>query len=134
MLSLPEWIRFWAKVDKGPTCWNWTAYRQRDGYGQIKSKLAHRISYAMCVGPIPEGKQLHHTCKNKGCVNPGHLVPVTDATHPGNIADVRRSQTHCKRGHEFTPENTMSYQAGHRKCRACHNQIFQKKERALIYA
>jgi HNH endonuclease len=132
---LDTWQSFWAKVDKGPFCWNWTAYKTDEGYGTFRSKLAHRVSYAMCLGGIPEGKILHHVCENPCCVNPSHLLPVTDSTHPGNTIDRKRKQTHCKRGHEFTPENTMRYQVGHRRCRACHNQIYQKRKvQVSIYA
>lgn len=76
--------RFWEKVDTsaGPLgCWPWTASGSRDGYGQFSADgrgvRAHRFAYELLVGPIPEGLQLDHLCRNPGCVNPAHLEPVT---------------------------------------------------------
>jgi hypothetical protein len=81
----PRQRRFWAQVDKnGPAgCWVWTGYVvPRTGYGsfgagKFGSRLAHRIAYAFVIGPIPEGLHLDHLCRNRVCVNPEHLEPVT---------------------------------------------------------
>lgn len=70
---------FWAKVKKGQGCWEWTAYKNPLGYGRIgnartnKWFMAHRLSYEINVGPIPDGLCVLHTCDNPGCVRPGHL-------------------------------------------------------------
>lgn len=76
--------RFWAKVDRttGDACWPWTARLDRDGYGTLKmptgrSIRAHRFAYELLVGPIPEGLVIDHLCRNRRCVNPAHLEPVT---------------------------------------------------------
>lgn len=62
-------------------CWEWLANKNHKGYGQIqyngKTCKAHRVVYELLVGPIPDGLQLDHTCRNRGCVNPSHLEPVT---------------------------------------------------------
>lgn len=62
-------------------CWVWTAYRNDAGYGIFRvgqrNQKAHRVSYELHVGPIPDGLQLDHLCRNRGCVNPAHLEPVT---------------------------------------------------------
>lgn len=72
--------RFWEKVDKSGECWLWTAYTTKKGYGQThiggKTKYAHRVAYELSVGPIPDGKELDHLCRNRACVNPDHLDPV----------------------------------------------------------
>lgn len=73
--------RFWSKVDTSGICWEWTAARS-DGYGQFKSGPgepagAHRWAYQYLVGPIPVGVQLDHLCRNRACVNPDHLEPVS---------------------------------------------------------
>jgi hypothetical protein len=60
-------------------CWEWTGAKMPTGYGHFQGTTAHRASYEMFVGPIPEGLHVDHLCMNKSCVNPAHLEPVTPA-------------------------------------------------------
>lgn len=128
--------RFWAKVQRGgPTeCWLWTASRS-DGYGHFhvsRARMpAHRYAYELLVGPIPEGLILDHLCRVRHCVNPAHLEPVTSAenTLRGYGMPARNARkTHCKYGHEFTPENTRRTRLG-RECRTC-RRLYEKRRDA----
>jgi hypothetical protein len=75
--------RFWAKVDKTENCWLWTASRQSFGYGTFmltkgKFARAHRFSWELHNGPIPEGLFVLHHCDVPWCVNPDHLYLGTN--------------------------------------------------------
>lgn len=105
-------------------CWLWQGARTVRGYGVHNHKLVHRISYIEFIGQ-PVNLVLHKLeCPNKNCWNPNHLY---DGTYSENLCDShitnpRIKKTHCIRGHEMTPENTVSG----RNCRQC-NTIRKKK-------
>jgi hypothetical protein len=115
--------RLMEKVTKTDTCWLWTGAVGTSGYGRIgdgyRTDQVHRVAYELHVGPIPDGLHIDHLCRVKLCVNPDHLEAVTQAENNRRAA-AARTVTHCKRGHEFTPENTLTTR-GHRNCRACRN-------------
>ena len=115
--------------DKG--CWLWVGCKTHDGYPywgttNNKSIYAHRFIYEQEVGLIPDGHTLDHTCRVRNCVNPAHMDPCTlrENISRGDYG-WRRRQTHCKKGHEFTPENTYfdpkggRNNGGRRVCREC---------------
>lgn len=113
-------------IDWDTGCWNWSLALDRKGYGTItikgRSYGVHRVTYEMLAGPIPEGLELDHLCRNHACSNPAHLEPVTHRENQrrGEGFVGRRSrQTHCIRGHEFTHANTYVRRNGTRQCRAC---------------
>ena len=121
--------RFWAKVDKTEDCWNWTASTHRDGYGRLAKPghnagmvFTHRYAYELLVGPIPEGLELDHLCRNRACVNPDHMEPVTHAVNVlrGISPQAENARkTACHQGHPFSGTNLYVYPGGGRHCRAC---------------
>jgi hypothetical protein len=114
--------RFWAKVDAGGDCWEWTGSRLPRGYGQFwsgeRKVLAHRFVWELLVGPLADDITIDHLCVNPSCVNPGHLQPVPIGTNVRRGYRVRK--THCPRGHEYTSDNTRLTATGKRQCRTCH--------------
>lgn len=96
--------RFWAKVDKTGTCWLWTGAKLPKGYGRIhgevqgKFLLAHRVSYELANGPIPEGLVIDHMCHTPGCVNPDHLRAITRQQNAENIGKLHSKNTSGYRG------------------------------------
>lgn len=124
--------RFWSKVVVDATgCWLWAANTSM-GYGQIihdgRQVGAHRVAYEVLVGPIPEGLHIDHLCRVRHCVNPGHLEPVTQKENNRRALLHVAAKTHCKRGHEFTPENTRRSRTRPRTrmCIACLNRNSKK--------
>lgn len=115
-------------VDEQTGCWNWTGCRSQ-GYGQIReggrgSRMlaAHRVSHEIFIGPIPDGLQVDHLCRNTLCVNPEHLEAVTgrENTMRGATITARNAaKTHCAHGHPFSGANLMTLPSGERRCRTC---------------
>lgn len=126
--------RFLNKVHKSENgCWYWLG-AGADGYGRFRWKgtttYAYRASYEIYKGDIPDGYIIHHKCQNPNCVNPDHLQACTRSEHAMISDHWNRRKTHCKRGHEFTPENTAQYGGRNsRICRACSNENKNKKRK-----
>lgn len=110
-------------------CWKWGGSLKKKGYGYFslwpcrKTISAHRISYMWFIGDIANGLTLDHLCRNRYCVNPSHLEPVTNKENilrGEGLAAENIRKTHCAKGHEFTLENTYTRPGTkHRSCREC---------------
>ena len=107
-------------------CWEWIAAKTM-GYGMVfyKGKVgqAHRLAYIGAVGDSIGGKDIHHECRNKVCINPDHLVALTHAEH-STLENKRK--THCIKGHPFTNDNTTICQTKsgqtYRRCDTCYRE------------
>lgn len=138
---------FWSKVEMADGgCWLWIGGVSAAGYGQMRvggrsgpTVYAHRFSYELHVGRIPDGLVIDHVCHSQDglclggsscihrrCVNPAHLEAVTDAENKR-----RMPRAICVQGHPYTPENTYVYPNGARRCRTCqHDRYIRNKEGA----
>ena len=127
---IPE-QRFFSKVDKTPTCWNWKAGLSHNGYGVFwmdgKNRRAHRVAFEAMVGPIPKGLEPDHLCKNPRCVNPDHLELVSRRVNllRGDTFQAKNSKkTHCPHGHPLVEGNLVIclYKKGIRSCLTCRHE------------
>jgi hypothetical protein len=116
------------RVDGMTPCRIWNGTLAVNGYGVLgidgRQVKAHRFAYEAIVGPIPEGLVIDHLCRVRCCVNPDHLEPVTNGENVlrGVSAPAQHARaTHCLRGHEYTPDNTIKNGAAGRGCRTCKN-------------
>jgi hypothetical protein len=124
-------------VDPATGCWNWTRVAPvlrgggRYGFMPLNGKLvkATRFAYRRFVGPLPDDLTIDHLCKNTLCVNPAHLEAVTmreNILRSNSPSAICARRTHCKHGHELTPDNIIRYRGAGRKnervCRECNKR------------
>ena len=117
--------RFWSKVRVAESgCWEWTGALTHNGYGILgkfrgRTYRAHRLSHESLVGTIPPGLQIDHLCKNKRCVNPAHLEPVTprenSVVRGSGVGACNARKLYCPSGHSYSTVNNR----GERVCYQC---------------
>ena len=109
-------------------CWVWQrslSHGYAQGFWNGKVVRLHHVTLGLAGRPRPAGMDADHLCCRRNCVNPHHIEYVTKGVNGSRVKTRGRhwqsQKTHCKHGHEFTPENTID-RDGRRQCRQCHNE------------
>lgn len=138
--ELGHFLKFIKVID---TCWQWQGGQcgSTIAYGTYRRNgrqaPAHRVSYELFRGPIPDGLVIDHLCRNGLCVRLDHLEAVPQRTNVmrGNgLAAINARKIRCIHGHEFDDANTYWTPVGKRRCRACHRAGERRRNRRLSSA
>ncbi|OZC59327.1 hypothetical protein CH276_22515 [Rhodococcus sp. 06-470-2] len=116
-----------TEIDRGHTsqCWEWQGATSNRGYGQVgrngKTCSTHVVAYVELVGPIPDGLQIDHLCRNRKCCNPEHLEPVTGRVNCSR--SIQATKIRCHKGHPLAGANLIIKKRPNglqiRNCRVC---------------
>ncbi|MFD8088690.1 HNH endonuclease signature motif containing protein [Streptomyces malaysiensis] len=127
-----EAFRFWLRVAKSDGCWTWRAALNAYGYGAFwtadkKVVGAHRFSYQLHYGPIPEGMWVLHRCDNPPCVRPDHLFLGSPADNIHDMDSKGRGRRpgpreRCPQGHPYDESNTVQRKDGAKSCWLCRKE------------
>ena len=116
------------------SCVEWIGYINKDGYGLLGKKLAHRLSYEKVNGDIPKGLVLDHLCRNRSCINVDHLEAVTPQINNSRSMSptaINARKTYCKYGHSLDDcyIQKLKDREPRRICKPCslkRNRIYNK--------
>lgn len=134
-----------SRVKKGVGCWEWSGTIGAKGYGRCrwngKYMNSHRAVYEILKGAVSSELQLDHLCRNRACVNPDHLEPVSpkiNVLRGEGLAAKNAKKTHCPKNHEYSKENTYILR-NHRYCKECSRMKLRVrrakiKEQSYVYA
>jgi len=136
--------RVLQKIVSFDFCWEWGGHRNPAGYGTLStvrrkfgtSDLAHRITWEMFVGPIPDGMQVDHLRRNNACGNPEHLEIVTpreNTRRAGSAVaahEALRRKAHCPKGHAYSEFGEIDNR-GRRRCRPCRTEANRRNNERL---
>ena len=116
-----------VRIDGETGCWRWLGGTHPAGYGTFwngeRHESTHRFVFAFFRGPIPDGLELHHRCRNPACCNWMHLEPIEAREHRSLHPNQHVGKRFCKHGHELTPETAYISKGGRwRRCKTCHRR------------
>jgi hypothetical protein len=140
-MNVDTWMAAVEPIPEGRGCWEWMGFIRPSGYGQVhQNKLAHRVSWELHNGPIPNGVLVLHKCDNKSCVNPDHLFLGSHRDNTQDMMSKGRGNVralHCRRGHDLTGENRLTNRKPNgimaHVCRICRYE-YNKAYKARIKA
>lgn len=128
--TLAERLAKYVSVDQATGCWLWTAALSTSGYGVLAVNrtrfYAHRLSYEVHVGRIPDDLTIDHLCRTRRCVNPAHLEAVTMSENIRRAA----TKTHCDRGHVLSQHAYVRPDGQGRFCKTCSSNRSAARQKA----
>lgn len=120
-MNCPKGLDRYQVADSG--CWIWQGAISPNGYGRCGGNLyVHRVMYELLIGPIPKDLEIDHLCRNRGCINPDHMEPVTrreNMRRGMGLSGINSRKTHCIHGHPFDETNIYWRKNGKRMCKMC---------------
>lgn len=129
--------RIFDQIEKKGDCWLFIGNINRGGYGRLsingRHTFAHRASWELSNGPIPDGLTIDHLCRTRSCINPKHMELVTigeNVLRGIGITARNVKKTHCPKGHEYNEKNTKG-RDGKRHCGVCERERYHRRKECL---